>query len=393
MGRDASSASAHAFGSTPPFTLGIEEEFMLLDPDTLDLVQRAAAVLAAAGGGALAGGSISSELFQSEVEVQTPVCETVAEAETELRQLRLRLQELVHDAGLVLGSAGTHPFAYYEHQQLTDKARYRSIVDAVQYPARRELIFGLHVHVGVGDPDAAIAVLNGLRPHICDLVALSASSPFWRGTPTGLRSTRQTVFATFPRSGVPPAFGDYAEFAAFVALLERAGVLEDYTRIWWDIRPHPRLGTVEVRAMDAVGRVEDVIAIAAYIQALAWRSAHPQTRPWRSALEDQVVRENKWQAVRHGLAAQIVDPRAGGGSCSLSSWILATLDDLVPVAEELGTLPYLEHLERLVGRGSGAERQLVAYECAGDVRAAARSIAEETDGCRLPVHSRGRAES
>jgi carboxylate-amine ligase len=136
--------------------------------------------------------------------------------------------------------------------------------------------------------------------------------------------------------------------------------------------------------MDAVGRVEDVLAIAAYIQALARRSAHPQTRPWRPALEDQVVRENKWQAVRHGLAAQIVDPRAGGGSCSLSSRILATLDDLVPAAEELGTLPHLEHLERLVRHGSGAERQLAAYECAGDVRAAARSIAEETDSTDPP---------
>ena len=175
---------------------------------------------------------------------------------------------IAQEQGLRVGSAGTHPFSLFERQRITARDRYRNLVDQMQYVARRELIFGLHVHVAVGDPDTAIQVVNGLLSQLAPLLALSASSPFWRGEPTGLASSRQMVFAAFPRSGPPPRFENYAEYAEVVGQLEKTGCIADYTHIWWDIRPHPRLGTVEVRICDAVTRLEDAIAITAYVQAL-----------------------------------------------------------------------------------------------------------------------------
>ena len=287
-----SSVDTPRFGASDPYTLGVEEEYMLLDAETLDLVQRADTILDADRDGEFAART-SCEIFQSEIEGQTPICPSVSEAAAELRRLRAHVEDVVGEQGLVLASAGTHPFARYEDQLITDRARYRGIVEQVQYPARRELIFGLHVHVGVPDAQAAIQAVRLLRPHVADLVALSASSPFWRGFASGLYSTRHSIFATFPRSGVPPAFRDYREFATFVGALERSGALDDYTRIWWDLRPHPRLGTVEVRAMDAVERLDDAVALAGYVQALAKRAVESPPPAPPSALEDAIVRENK----------------------------------------------------------------------------------------------------
>jgi len=368
--RRRSSVTEHGFGSSEPYTVGIEEEYMLLDAGTLDLVQRADTILDAGRDGELAL-LTSCEIFQSEIEGHTPICGTVAEAASELPRLRAVLARAVGDAGLVLASSGTHPFARYEDQVVTDTARYRGIVEQLQYPARRELIFGLHVHVGVPDPEAAIRALRGLRAHLGTLVALSASSPFWRGFASGLRSTRHSVFATFPRSGVPPAFRDYAEFAAFVGSLEEAGVLEDYTRIWWDVRPHPRLGTIEVRATDAVPRVDDAVALAALVRALVRQAVESRPAP-PTALEDAIVRENKWQAIRHGLDGRAV--AADGRWLPLREHVLRTLDGLD--CEEAHAV------ERIVREGTGADRQLATYAETHDLRAVTRSIAAETSAQR-----------
>ena len=354
---------------------------MLLDPETLDLVQRADAVLDADHDGGFATRT-ACEIFQSEIEGQTPICATVGDAAAELQRLRRHVKEVVDASGLVLASAGTHPFARYEDQMLTEGPRYRRIVEQVQYPARRELVFGLHVHVGVSDPQTAIQVVRLLRPQIADLIALSASSPFWRGLPTGLHSTRHNVFATLPRSGTPPAFRDYGEFAAYVEALERAGVLDDYTRIWWDLRPHPRLGTVEVRAMDAVERIEDAIAIAAYVQALVRRAAEASPPPPPSALEDALVRENEWQAIRFGLEARVVGANA---AIPIRDDILRTLDDLTRTAAELKSENALLGVERIVRAGTGADRQLAIFAQTGDLRAVTRTIADETRGATAAI--------
>ncbi len=377
-----SSVAQHRFGSSAPYTLGLEEEYMLLDPETLALVQRADTILEADHDGEFAART-TCEIFQSEIEGQTPICATVAEAAVELQRLRDHLDALVAEQGLLLASAGTHPFGRYEDQVLTNRARYRGIVEQVQYPARRELVFGLHIHVGLPDPETAIRVVRVLRLQIPELIALSASSPFWRGLPSGLRSTRHSVFDTFPRSGPPPAFQDWGEFVTYVEALERAGVLEDYTRIWWDVRPHPRLGTVEVRAMDAVERVEDAVALAAYVQALVKRAAEAPPSPPSSALESALLRENKWQAIRYGLEAAVLG--ADAAPTPIRSQILRTLDELGDVASELESETALLGIERIVRAGNGAERQLAVFAATADIRAVTRMIAAETCGVASPT--------
>jgi carboxylate-amine ligase len=370
-----SSVAEHRFGSSEPYTLGIEEEFMLLDATTLDLVQRADTILDADSEGEFAMRT-ACEIFQSQIEGRTPICATLGEAAGELLRLREHLAEVVHRQGLVLASSGTHPFACYEDQLLTDRERYRGIVDQLQYPARRELIFGLHVHVGVPDPSTAIKAVRLLRPHVADLIALSASSPFWRGFATGMRSTRYGIFGTFPRSGIPPAFSDYREFVAYVQALERAHGLVDYTHIWWDLRPQPRLGTVEVRAMDAVARVDDAVALAAYAQALVKRSAEAPPPPPQNALEDALVRENTWQATRYGLDAIVVDAEA---KCTpIREHILSTLDDLAETSAELESEAALLDIERIVYADTGADRQLATFARSSDLRVVTRQIAAET---------------
>src|SRR5256714_12556453 len=235
----------HAFGKSDLFTLGVEEEYMLLDPETFDLVQHVDTVLAAMAGHEFEA-HVNPELMQSVLEVATPVCRTPSDVEHALRQLRAYVTGIAQEQGLRVGSAGTHPFSLFERQRITARDRYRTLVDQMQYVARRELIFGLHVHVAVDGPEKAIQVVNGLLAHLAQLLALTASSPFWRGEPTGLASSRQMVFAAFPRSGPPPRFRDYNDYPEAVGPLDRTGGIADYTHIWWDIRLHPRFGTVEI---------------------------------------------------------------------------------------------------------------------------------------------------
>jgi carboxylate-amine ligase len=257
----------HSFGDSDPYTLGVEEEYMLLDGQSFDLVQHIDTVLNAISGHELET-QINAELMQSVLEIATPVCRTASDVERELRRLRSYVTSVAAADKLRVGSAGTHPFSLFERQRITARDRYHHLVDQMQYVARRELIFGLHIHVAVDDAEKAVQVVNGLLAHISSLLALSASSPFWRGEPTGLASSRQIVFAAFPRSGPPPRFRDYTDYAEVVGQLEKTGCIADYTHIWWDIRLHPRLGTIEVRICDAVTRVEDAVALAAFCQAL-----------------------------------------------------------------------------------------------------------------------------
>src|ERR671914_107381 len=284
----------HKFGQSDPYTLGVEEEYMLLDTETLDLVQHIDTVLAAMEGDELKA-RVAPELMQSVLEIATPVCHSAGDVERELRKLRAYVQGHASDKSLRVGSAGTHPFSLFERQRITARDRYRALVDQMQYVARRELIFGMHIHVAVDDADKAIQVVNGLLPHIGPLLALSASSPFWRGEPTGLRSSRQMVFAAFPRSGPPPRFQNYSEYAEGVGQLEKTGCIADYTHIWWDIRLHPRLGTVEIRICDAVTQLDDAVAIAAYCQGLVKLYSERHGREEEIPSSHRILTaENKW---------------------------------------------------------------------------------------------------
>jgi carboxylate-amine ligase len=378
----------HAFGAGEPYTLGIEEEYQLLDGETFDLVQHIDTILAAVSGHELEH-QINAELMQSVLEIATPVCRTAGDALGWLTQLRGYVTEVAHAKGLRVGSAGTHPFSLFERQRITAKDRYRALIDQLQYVARRELIFGMHVHVAVDDAEKAIQVVNGLLPQLAPLLALSASSPFWRGEPTGLASSRQMVFSAFPRSGPPPRFRDYADYAEVVGRLESSGCIADYTHIWWDIRLHPRFGTVEIRICDAVTRVEDAVAIAAYCQALVKQlseryDAGEQIPSYHRILTS----ENKWLTARYGLEAPVMDLVTGRRNripvARLIRWAVA---DLMPHARELGSERELEGVLEILDRGNSAERQLRIYNANRDITEVAREIAEATEVVPAPARA------
>ncbi len=381
----AGSVLEHKFGQGPPYTVGVEEEYMLLDGETFDLVQRIDTVLAAFVGHEDEA-RMKPELMQSVLEVATPVCRTAGDADRELRRLRRAVRSIAADNGLRMGSAGTHPFSLFERQQITARDRYRALVDQMQYVARRELIFGLHVHVAVDDPDKAINVVNGILVDLPLLLGLSASSPFWRGEPTGLASTRQPIFAAFPRSGPPPRFRDYAEYAEVIGYLEHTGCIADYTHIWWDIRPHPKLGTVEIRVCDSVTRVEDAVAIAAFCQALVkLYSEQYEEQGELPGYHRILTTENKWLAVRYGLQAPLMD-LAGRrrNRVTVAELVRRRLTELEPHARELGSERELEGIRDILRRGNGSDRQLRVYKANGDIVEVAREIADATEAASEP---------
>jgi carboxylate-amine ligase len=376
----AGSVLDHRFGMSDPYTVGVEEEYMLLDGTSFDLVQHIDTVLAAVKGHELET-QVNAELMQSVLEIATPVCHNPGDVMRELVKLRGYVAGIARENGLRVGSAGTHPFSLFERQRITAKDRYHQLVDALQYVARRELIFGMHIHVAIDDPDKAIQVVNGLLPQLAPLLALSASSPFWRGEPTGLASSRQMIFAAFPRSGPPPRFRDYADYAEVVGQLEQTGCIADYTHIWWDIRPHPRLGTIEIRICDAVTRVEDAVAIAAYCQALVKQlcesyDAGEQIPSFHRILTS----ENKWLAARYGLEAPVMDLATGRRNrMPIAQLVRRTLREIEPHARELGSDRELEEVKALLVRGNSAERQLRIWNANHDIVEVAHEIANATE--------------
>ena len=376
----------HKFGEGDPYTLGVEEEYMLLDGESFDLVQHIDTVLASVAGHELET-QIKPELMQSVLEIATPVCRTATDVDRELRKLREYVTSVAAGESLRVGSSGTHPFSHFERQRITARDRYRALVDQLQYVARRELIFGLHVHVAVDDPEKAIQVVNGLLLELPSMLALSANSPFWRGEATGLSSTRQMVFAAFPRSGPPPRFTDYTDYAELVGQLEKTGCIADYTHIWWDIRPHPRLGTVEMRVCDAVTRVEDAVALAAYCQALVKLYCERFDRGDKIPTFHRILtNENKWLAARYGLEAPLMDLETGRRNRTpVAQLVRRRLRDLEPHARELGSERELEGIGEILAKGNGADRQLRVFNANRDVVEVVREIAEATEAAAQPA--------
>jgi glutamate---cysteine ligase / carboxylate-amine ligase len=379
---DAPAASVldHRFGESDPYTLGVEEEYMLLDPASFDLVQHIETVLDAVSEHELAD-RINAELMQSVLEIATPICRTASDVLRELTTLRSYVRDVGREQGLRVGSAGTHPFSLFERQRITAKDRYHALIDQLQYVARRELIFGMHIHVAIDDPDKAIQVVNGLLPQLAPLLAMSASSPFWRGEATGLASSRQIVFSAFPRSGPPPRFRDYEDYAGVVGQLERTGCIADYTHIWWDIRPHPKWGTIEVRICDAVTQLEDAVAIAAYCQALVKLLCERYDAGEEIPSYHRILTtENKWLAARYGLEAPVMDLATGRRiRLPIAKLVRRTLRALEPHARELGSERELEGIAALLARGNSADRQLRVFNANRDIVEVARSIADATE--------------
>jgi carboxylate-amine ligase len=364
----------HAFGGQP-YTLGIEEELMIVDAQTYALENAIDRLL-----GEVPEGTVHPELMESVLEIATGVCGGVGEAGAQLRALRREMRGRAEPHGLTIGSAGTHPFARWEDQRIVGETRYRGLVNALRFVARQELIFGMHVHVAVDDPDKAIHVANGMRVHCPVLLALSANSPYWRGHETGLQSTRTPLFRAFPRVGMPPAYRDWEDYCEQIAFMVRSGVMEDYTYLWYDVRPHAKLGTVEVRVCDSQTRVEHTLGLAALIQAMVKElGEHFDAGERLSDLSWQMLDENKWLAARHGLQGELVDLPSSDrvATKELARRLLGRLREH---AQDLGGADALEAVEDLLERGNGAERQLVVYEANRDFA----ELMEEIVGATAP---------
>ena len=362
------------FGRSPEFSLGVEEEFQILHGESYELASRFSDISEAAGGDK----RIKPELLQSVVETSTRVCTTVAEAVDDARALRLRLRDAAEERGLLIASAGTHPFSLYQHQEVTGERRYQEIADAMQWVAERELVFGLHVHVGVGSADKAIAVANVLRTHLPEFLALSVNSPYWQARDTGLASARTKVFETMPRSGLPPAFSSFSEFERLVERGVKTNSFRDYSYIWWDLRPHPRLGTIEVRICDAQTRLEATGAIAALVQSLvAALSDRYEAGAPLEAEPHLLIAENKWRATRYGLESKLIALDRDEERPARAA-IRSLLDFAEPAAVRLGCARELAEVERFLERGSGTDEQRQIHAETGSLLAVARWLVEHT---------------
>ncbi len=347
----------NGFGSTEPYTVGVEEEFQLVDPASRGLAPVVDEVLAAGEGSRL----ITSELSQSCVEMLSPVFETVADLARELPGLRTEVRDLARGRGAEIVGAGTHPFSEPTEQPLTGGDHNRRVEEEMGWVARTQAIYGLHVHVAVPDGVAAIVAVNALARYVPLLVALSANSPFWRGSDTRLASTRIKIFEMFPRSGLPPSFRSWEDFENHIETLVAAGSIPDYSWCWWDARPHQRFGTVELRAPDVQTDASYTAALAALVQCLVASAGtdEPPANPLFNA-------ENKWRAVRHGMDADFYD-FAAGMAVPARSMARGLIEELRPVAQDLGCEHELGGVLEIVELGTGAELQRAAFKRTGSL--------------------------
>jgi carboxylate-amine ligase len=359
----------------PSYTLGIEEELMIVDAETLDLVNSIETLLEEVPETI---GDVKPELMESVLEIATTPVRNTREAGLQLHELRRVTQVTAQHRGLTLGAAGTHPFAMWEDQRIVARSRYRDLVAALRFVARQELIFGVHVHVGVDDPDKAIHIANGMRVHIPLLLALSANSPFWRADATGLLSTRTPIFRAFPRVGIPPTYKDWEDYQRRIEFMIESKVIADYTYLWYDVRPHPNFGTVEIRVMDSQTRIEHSLGLAALIQAMVKELCeHFDSGEKLSRYPYEMLDENKWLAARHGLDGHLVD-LPSNERVPTSELTRRVVDRLRGHAQDLGSEAELEGIEDLLERANGATRQIVVYEANHDLREVVGEIVEKT---------------
>ena len=363
----------------PSYTLGIEEELMIVDQETLDLTNSIEGLLDDLSDTS-AEGDVKPELMESVCEIATTPCHDTAEAGRQLDELRRTVQAVAERRGLAIGAAGTHPFAMWEDQRIVSRPRYRDLIAGLQFVARQELIFGIHVHVGLDDPDKAIHVTNGMRVHLALLLALSANSPFWRANNTGLMSTRTPIFRAFPRVGIPPRYRDYEDWSRRIEFMKQSRVIEDYTYLWYDVRPHPNFGTVEIRVMDSQTRLKHTLALAALVQAMVKELAeHFESGKELSRYPYEMLDENKFLAARHGLGGELVDlpSRERVRTTELARRLV---DRLRGHAEDLGSANELAGIDDLLDNGNGGARQIVVFEANHDLK----EVVSEIVGASVP---------
>src|SRR5437868_3003438 len=358
------------------FTLGIEEEFAIVDPETRELRSHIQEILE--GGKVVLKEQIKPEMHQSVVELGTEVCNSIEHARAHVIDLRSRLAELAGKAGLKIASVGTHPFSHWRDQHITEGERYKQIIEDMQLLARANLIFGLHVHVGIPNREMAIHVMNQARYFLPHIYALSVNSPFWVGHDTGLKGYRLKVFERFPRTGIPDAFESLSEYEDYCKLLVKTGCIDNAKKIWWDIRLHQFFDTLEVRVCDAQTRVDDTLAIAALIQAIIAKlfkllRQNTTFRVYRRRLLD----ENRWRATRYGIDGRLID-FGRETEVETRSLLNELLEFISTEVGELGSAREMNHIERILHEGTGADRQIAVWERTHDMKAVVDHIVAET---------------
>lgn len=361
----------------PSFNIGIEEEYQTIDPVTRDLRSHILTELLAEGKRRLEE-RVTAELHQSVIEVGTRVCRTIKDAREDIFELRREMVRLARENGLLLVAGAAHPFADWRAQEITPNARYERVVEDLQLVARANLIFGLHVHIGIEDREAAIRIMNSMRYFLPHLLALSCNSPFWRGMNTGLKSYRTKVFDKFPRTNIPDSFASWSDFESFVNLLIKTNCLDNAKKIWWDIRPHPFFHTLEVRVCDIPMRVEESLALAALIQATMAKlhRLHERNIDFRQ-YSRALIMENKWRAGRYGLDGKLID---FGKQIEVSEreLILEYLSFVDDVVDELDSRAEIDYIKTMLEHGTGADRQLKVFGDTGDLKTVVDYMAEET---------------
>ncbi len=361
------------------FTLGVEEEFQIIDPVSRELSPRNAEIIQL--GTPILGDFIKPEMLMSCVETVTPVCKDINEAREHLRRNRSTISEIGYKMGVAIGAAGTHPFANWQQQQITDHVRYHVLEEELQDVIREILIFGMHVHVGIKDKDTGVAIMNELRYFLPHILALSTSSPFWMGRNTGLKSFRSVVFQRFPRTGIPDEFESYAAFESYIDTLVQTHCIDDGKKIWWDVRPHPQYDTIEIRICDMPTRLEETLALAALIQAVVVKlyKLKQQNIGWRR-YNRGLLMENKWRAIRYGINGNMLDlgKSVEVPARELMGELLEFVDDVV---DELGSRREVEYIHTILDKGTSADRQLAAYEETNDFKKVVdRVLSEAMEG-------------
>jgi len=358
------------------FTLGIEEEFQIVDPETRELRSHVSEILEE--GRMILGEKVKPEMIQAQIEVGTGICRNIQEARTDLTRLRAIISHLARKNGLAIVAASTHPISQWKEQQIYDDPHYALLIEELQMVARSLLIFGLHVHVGVADRERQIHIMNAARYFLPHLLALSTSSPFWLGINTGLKSYRSEVFKKFPRTDIPDHFDSYQSFQRYVDLLLKTNCIGNPKKIWWDVRPHPYFPTLEFRICDIPTRVDDTVAIAALFQAIVAKlnkliDKNLGFRLYRKML----IQENKWRAVRYGLDGKMID-FGKQTEVPVRDLILELLEFVDEVLDELDSRKEVEHIHTILQRGTSADEQLQVFQETNDLKAVVDRLIERT---------------
>tara|TARA_B100001142_G_scaffold323346_1_gene373216 strand:+ start:120 stop:1229 length:1110 start_codon:yes stop_codon:yes gene_type:complete len=357
-------------------TLGIEEEYQLIDPKTKELTSYITEILE--DGEVIFRDEVKPELLQSQIEVGSKVCNNLKELELDLGRLRRLVKTYANKNNLDIIAAGTHPFSHWKDQIVTDKERYHGFMDSTQYVGKRMLIFGMHVHIGIKSKDLRIDIMNQMRYFMPHILALSTSSPFWQGNITGFKSFRSIIFEDLPRTGIPEVFTSYKDYESYIKTLIKCKTIDEPTKIWWDIRPHSIYPTLEFRICDCPTRMMDALSIAALIQALVakliiLRNSNQSWRDYRGSL----IHENKWRATKDGVNSKLLD-LGKIKEVPYKKLMMEMLDFVDEVIDQLESRKYINHIKEILKEGTSADKQIKIFKSSGDIKDVVDHLISET---------------